>query len=289
VSQTSVAAQDEMFFMRLRTHARWLFVLMAVVFFLSFVIAGVGSGSTGVGNMLQNFGSLFGGSGGSNPIKDAQKKVDKAGNDASKLAPALLALASAQGAKGNTSDAEKTYLRYLKLRPNDPAARYSLANQYKTAADGSESQLSPTLSDVVQSAPSSLGTGGMMTDPIAASVHQDAVSTASDLWKLYAADKGKELAALSAAVPLATGDLKNTALGLFASEAGTAANQALQFAQYVPEAPQAANAQQQALQWAVYLKAADEGVIKLHPHDSLTKQYEKQLKAVTAYLKSAGK
>ena len=40
---------------RLRRHAKWVFVFLALVFALSFVLFGVGSGSTGIGDVLQNF------------------------------------------------------------------------------------------------------------------------------------------------------------------------------------------------------------------------------------------
>ena len=36
--------QEELFFQRLRNHAKWMFVLLALVFALGFVFFGVGSG-----------------------------------------------------------------------------------------------------------------------------------------------------------------------------------------------------------------------------------------------------
>ena len=42
------AYEEQLFFGRLRGHAKWMFVLLAVVFALSFVFLGVGSGSTGI-------------------------------------------------------------------------------------------------------------------------------------------------------------------------------------------------------------------------------------------------
>ena len=52
--------EDQLFFARLRRHAKWVFVFLALVFALSFVLFGVGSGSTGMGDSLSNFfGDIF--------------------------------------------------------------------------------------------------------------------------------------------------------------------------------------------------------------------------------------
>ena len=42
--------EDQLFFPRLRRHAKWVFVLLAFAFAFSFVLFGVGSGSTGIGD-----------------------------------------------------------------------------------------------------------------------------------------------------------------------------------------------------------------------------------------------
>ena len=50
-----------MFFPRLRQHTKWMFVFLALVFAVGFVGFGVGSGGTGLGDLLRNNGG--GGSG----------------------------------------------------------------------------------------------------------------------------------------------------------------------------------------------------------------------------------
>jgi hypothetical protein len=277
-----------MFFMRIRRHARWLFMFLAVLFALTFAFAGVGSGSTGVGDLMGSVGSIFGGSGGSNPVHDAQKKVDKAGSDPAKLAVALHLLGKAQVAKTLYSDAEGTYARYLRLRPGDVQARQELAAVYKNDSDTFGTQLGPIVSDVVQSAPSPLN-GGLVTDPIATGQHQDAVTTASDVYKKFGDPKDKELAALNAALAHAKGDVRASVLVQLAGEAYNAAQVAVTFATYVPEAAAAADAQQQARRWAAYAVAADTALLKLHPHDSLTAQIKQQLAAVKPYAPASGK
>ena len=65
--------EDTMFFPRLRQHAKWMFVFLAVVFGLGFVGFGVGAGGVGVGDLFK------GGKGGGVPhrVSSAQKKADE--------------------------------------------------------------------------------------------------------------------------------------------------------------------------------------------------------------------
>src|ERR671922_2022520 len=46
-------AEDAMFFPRLRRHAKWMFVFLALVFAVGFVGFGVGAGGTGIGDILR--------------------------------------------------------------------------------------------------------------------------------------------------------------------------------------------------------------------------------------------
>src|SRR5438045_8627381 len=71
--------EDTMFCPKLRAHAKWVFVLLAVIFAGSFVFLGVGSGSSGLGDLRQgNFGDLFGSSSGNSAqVKKDQKLIDK--------------------------------------------------------------------------------------------------------------------------------------------------------------------------------------------------------------------
>jgi hypothetical protein len=51
---TAPAIEDTMFFPRLRRHAKWMFVLLALVFGLGFVLFGVGAGGVGVGDIFRD-------------------------------------------------------------------------------------------------------------------------------------------------------------------------------------------------------------------------------------------
>jgi len=63
---------QELFFVRLRRHQKWVYALLAVVFGLSLVFVGVGSGSGG--GLSQLYNGLFGGSGGTS-ISKAQDEI----------------------------------------------------------------------------------------------------------------------------------------------------------------------------------------------------------------------
>lgn len=108
--------EEQLFFSRLRRHAKVMYVLLALVFAGGFVFLGVGSGSTGIGDILQ--GHLFGGgsSSTSSQIQKAQQTIDR--------------------------------------RPNDVTAYLDLAGLYQ--ADNKESQALATLRDAEKVAPKNL-------------------------------------------------------------------------------------------------------------------------------------
>ena len=59
-TSATVEIESQLFFTRIRRRAKWVFVFLAIVFVGSFVLFGVGSGSGGLGDLL-NGGSIFGG------------------------------------------------------------------------------------------------------------------------------------------------------------------------------------------------------------------------------------
>jgi cytochrome c-type biogenesis protein CcmH/NrfG len=74
-SKPAPSWEEQLFFSRLRRHAKVIYVLLAVVFAGGFVFLGVGSGSSGIGDLLQ--GNFFGsnGSSTSSQISDKQKAI----------------------------------------------------------------------------------------------------------------------------------------------------------------------------------------------------------------------
>src|SRR5919198_2798649 len=126
-------AEQTLFFQRIRRQAKWVFVFLALVFAGSFVVYGVGSGSTGIGDLLRgNFNGLFGGgsSSGSPSIDKAQKEIQKN----PKNAKAYRDLARAYEQKNQDLGAIGALESYVKLRPKDAGALRELAAEYDTRA-----------------------------------------------------------------------------------------------------------------------------------------------------------
>jgi tetratricopeptide (TPR) repeat protein len=116
-----------LFFPRLRRQAKWVFLALAIVFAGGFVFFGVGSGSTGIGDLFRgDFGGIFGGGGGGTSISKLQKTVEKTPGDAA----AWLKLAQALQAKDRTDEAVVALEHYTGLRPKDSNGWQQLAALY---------------------------------------------------------------------------------------------------------------------------------------------------------------
>lgn len=145
-----------MFFTRLRRQAKWVFVLLAAVFALSFVFLGVGAGGSGVGDYL---GDLFrGGSdaSGAPSVDEARAKVAENPNDL----PARRDLANALQASGQIAAAIPHLERYTKGRPKDADGLAQLASLLGAQAQQLQEQLA-----AVQAAAPSSGFSQDLTDP----------------------------------------------------------------------------------------------------------------------------
>jgi tetratricopeptide (TPR) repeat protein len=120
--------EDQLFFARLRHHAKWVFVLLALVFVVGFVIFGVGSGSTGISDALQNFFSRSSSSGAS--ASSLQKKAEAH----PKQAKLWHDLATKLESDGRLDDAITALKRYTALRPKDQDVLQELASVYQRRA-----------------------------------------------------------------------------------------------------------------------------------------------------------
>jgi tetratricopeptide (TPR) repeat protein len=109
---------QDLFFVRLRRHQRWVYAALAVVFGLSFVLVGVGSG--GNGGLIENFTGLFGGSGGSS-VSKAQDEIKK------DPAKGYQDLALAYEEKGDLKNASEALKSYLVIKKTDAATWATLA------------------------------------------------------------------------------------------------------------------------------------------------------------------
>jgi tetratricopeptide (TPR) repeat protein len=114
-----------MFFVRLRRHAKWMFVFLALIFGLGFVIFGVGANNagTGIGDVLGG-----GGSDGSVSVSEARERVAENPKDAD----AHRELATALETDGRNDEAIDALTAYVELRATDQNALRELAGLYLT-------------------------------------------------------------------------------------------------------------------------------------------------------------
>ena len=82
-SKSAPAWEDQLFFSRLRRHAKVIYVLLALVFVFSFVLLGVGSGSNGISDALQSFFGQNSGTSIGSQIDDKRQAVAQSPKDVS--------------------------------------------------------------------------------------------------------------------------------------------------------------------------------------------------------------
>jgi tetratricopeptide (TPR) repeat protein len=175
-AQTAPSIEDTMFFPRLRRHAKWMFVFLALVFGLGFVLFGVGAGGTGIGD-------LFRGNGGSSGISvsDARKQTESNPQD-----PAVWReLSTALQTEGETQEAVAALEQYVALRPRDVDGQRELAGLYFTLAaeaqrDAQIAQLEASYSGASQNFPGlTIGGQTVIGDPIGRAINARAFAAVS--------------------------------------------------------------------------------------------------------------
>lgn len=157
-----------MFFTRLRRHAKWVFVFLALAFGLGFVIFGIGSDQgTGIGDILRDGG---GSSSGSLSVGEAREQV----REHPKSAKAKRALATALQEDGQADEAITVLTQYVKQRPKDEEALRELAGLHlgKANAAAQDAQIAQLRASYLTfgttfSNPLDLGNGATLgQDPI---------------------------------------------------------------------------------------------------------------------------
>jgi tetratricopeptide (TPR) repeat protein len=163
--------EDTMFFPRLRRHAKWMFVLLAVAFGLGFVGFGVGAGGIGVGDILRGHG----GGSGVPSVSDAERRASENPRDPQ----AFRDLATAYQARGRTNDAIEALERYAELRPKDANALRELAGLYLAQASEAQQRAQIAQARAAFLAPGStvagifqIGNRPLDPDPITSAVSQ---------------------------------------------------------------------------------------------------------------------
>ena len=122
---------QDLFFVRMRRHQKWVYAVLAIIFALTFAFAGVGTGAGGGLNQL--FNGIYSGGGGRS-ISKAQDLVKK------DPAKGYRALATAYETNGDNTQAMTALKHYLALKKTDAATwaelgglALSQGSQYSTA------------------------------------------------------------------------------------------------------------------------------------------------------------
>jgi len=252
-----------MFFPRLRRHAKWMFVFLALTFAVGFVVFGIGAAGQGA-----SLGDLLRGSGGTDQsasVSDARDKLAKNPKDAN----AQLELATALQEDGKQDEAITALNRYLTLRPKDQDALRELAGLYLNRA----TKLAQD-AQVAQARASYLTLGSTFGNPL---------------------DVGGDSTATQDPIELAVSTKANEEL----SAAYTASQSAYQLAESTYDklaavAPKDPNVQlelaQTAQQGGNYAKAitAYEKFLELAPDDPTAPLVKQQIKALKAAQSSTG-
>jgi cytochrome c-type biogenesis protein CcmH/NrfG len=103
---------QQLFFTRLRRRAKYVYVLLAVLFAITFAFLGVGSGQGGLDQLFQGLNIFHSGG---NAVSKAQKEIKQHPKDPKGFKD----LATAYEAKGDTGNAVSALQSYTNLRPKD--------------------------------------------------------------------------------------------------------------------------------------------------------------------------
>jgi len=121
---------QDLFFVKLRRHQKWVYALLAVIFAISFVFVGIGSGNGG--GLSELYTGLFGGGGGSSVSKAQDEIKDNP-------AKGYRDLATAYEQDGNNKQAIVALQSYLAQKDKDAASwaelgglQMSQGNAYST-------------------------------------------------------------------------------------------------------------------------------------------------------------
>ena len=195
--------EDQLFFSRLRRHAKVVYVLLAIVFAGGFVILGVGSGSTGVGDLLQR--KLFGGGSStstSSQIKAKQKAIARNPKDVT----LYLDLAGFYQQDQQEGQALATLRKAQKLEPRNTDVLNRIAGIYSgraerartVAVDAQSAYLAATALPPALDPNSQLGQA-LGSDPYSAALQQSASESYTKMVEAYTQAEGtyKRVAAVS--------------------------------------------------------------------------------------------
>jgi tetratricopeptide (TPR) repeat protein len=247
--------EQTMFFPRLRRQAKWVFVFLAAVFAIGFVFFGVGSGSTGISDVLRgNFPFFGGGTHTSSAADKAKAKLKKN----PKNAVAWREYATALQQANKPGQATKAWEHYVRLRPSDYNAFVQIGSYYTgqgeahyTRALALQGQAPVTPATAFGLQPSSPLGQALSQDQ----VQQTLTQKASKDFSAFSADFKKAVVSFKHAAKLRPSDqftvyeLARTAD--IAGDTTTALSAYKRFLKLAPDDPQAARVRQRVAQLAV--------------------------------------
>lgn len=167
--------EEQLFFSRLRRHAKVAYVFLAVVFAAGFVFLGVGSGSNGITDALQSFFGRSTGSSLSSQIHDKQKVVESNPKDVN----AYLDLAGVQQADQRESDALATLQKARTIAPNNIDVLNRIAAIYGAQAGRAGDNYTAVLGSIQQNAitPPGLDTSSPIGQALTSDPYSQALQT----------------------------------------------------------------------------------------------------------------
>jgi tetratricopeptide (TPR) repeat protein len=172
---------QQLFFMRLRRKAKFAYLILAVLFAITFAFLGVGSGSNGGLDQLFSGLNIF--SSGGNSVSKAQKEIKAHPNSGKGYRD----LATAYEAKPDTVNAVAALQQYTTLKPKDAAAWSELGGLQLTEAQNylAEYQAANQVRQLAAPSTSFLPTGtlgqGIGTNPIEQAAASQADVSVQDL------------------------------------------------------------------------------------------------------------
>ena len=123
--------EQNLFFSRIRRQAKWAYVILAVLFAITFAALGVGSGQGGLDQLF----NVFSGGGGT-----SISKLENKTKDHPRDATAWKQLAIAYAGKQRNEDAVAAMTQYTQLRPKD-ATGWTQLGQFQSTAAGANANL----------------------------------------------------------------------------------------------------------------------------------------------------
>lgn len=239
--------EDTMFFPRLRRHAKWMFVFLALVFGLGFVLFGVGAGGVGVGDVFRD-----GGGAEAESVSDARNKTEESPNDVQAWRDLSLALQT----EGETGEAIAALQTAISLDGGDPDLYREIAGLYlaQVTAKQREAQLAQyaaAFSGATQNLPGLFRANGqtVLSNPLGTAINARAAArttaayTDAGVAATKAVDSYQRVVALSPDDPNAQIELAQAAEQAGDAAAAIAAYE--RFLELAPDDPSAPVVEQQ--------------------------------------------